>query len=268
MSGTDQSLAVSAAFTRQSPVFDAIDAGNTLINRMRTIVRAEAIRHMRPGQELLELNAGTGIDAFWFAEHGLRVLATDDAPGMIDRMRAKQRSAPGAAVEVRSCSFMHLEAVSDRRFDHIFSNFGGLNCTDRLDLVLQGIDRVLRPGGTCALVVMPRFSPWEVLAALKGRFRFAFRRFVRKGTPAHLEGITFTCTYYGPGYITEHLGPGYEVIAQRALSLVVPPPHHELLPRRWPRLLRALHTFEEAIAHRRPFHAWGDHVLIILRKRA
>ncbi|HQW87737.1 MAG TPA: methyltransferase domain-containing protein [Flavobacteriales bacterium] len=268
MNGTDQRLAVSAAFSRQSPVFDAIDEGNTLITRMRTIVRSEAIRHMRPGQDLLELNAGTGIDAFWFADQGLRVLATDDAAGMIDRMRAKQQAHPEAAVEVMSCSFLHLDQLGDRRFDHVFSNFGGLNCTDRLDRVLDGIDRVLRPGGTCVLVLMPHFSPWEALAVLKGRLRHAFRRFRRGGTTAHLEGITFTCTYHGPGTVIGHLGPGYTVIAQRALSLTVPPPHHEGLPRRWPRLLRALHTIEEAIAHRWPFHAWGDHVLIILRKRA
>jgi ubiquinone/menaquinone biosynthesis C-methylase UbiE len=256
------------AFSRQSAVFDAIDEANPLIGRMRRLVRTAALRHMQHGQELLELNAGTGIDSFFFAEHGLRVLATDAAPGMIARMEAKRLAHPGSLVEVKACSFLKLDRLDGRRFDHVFSNFGGLNCTAHLDQVLRGIDGVLRPGGTCALVIMPRFSPWETLAALKGNFSLAFRRWRRKGTLAHLEGVGFLCHYYSPRYVRKHLGEGYTVLEQRALSLAAPPPHMERFPSRWPRLFRVLERIEEAIAHRWPFRAWGDHYLIILRKKA
>ncbi|HEX2616819.1 MAG TPA: class I SAM-dependent methyltransferase [Flavobacteriales bacterium] len=256
------------AFSRQSGVFDAIDAANPLIGRMRALVRAEALKHMKPRDALLELNAGTGIDSFYFAEQGLRVLATDGAEGMVAELQAKQRTHPQLHVDVMACSFLELERLGDRRFDHVFSNFGGLNCTPHLDQALHGIDRVLRPGGTCALVIMPRFSPWELLAVLKGRVGLALRRWRRGGTVAHLEGLTFLCHYFSPRYVRKHLGQGYEVITQRALSLVVPPPHMERFPSRWPRLLRALDRIEEGIAHRWPFRNWGDHYLIILRKAA
>lgn len=256
------------AFTRQAPVFDAIDAGNAIIARMRGIVRAEALRRMRPGDTLLELNAGTGIDSFWFAEHGLRVLATDAAHGMIAQQEAKRAARPSAGVEVMHCSFLELERLAGRRFNHVFSNFGGLNCTDRLDEALRGIDRVLEPGGTCALVIMPRFSPWELLALLKGHARLAFRRFKRGGAAAQVEGVAFRCWYHSPADVRRHLGAGYALIAQRALSLMVPPPHLDGFPERRPRLYGLLHRLEESIAHRWPFRHWGDHFLIILRKRA
>lgn len=260
--------AATDAFSRQAEAFDAIDAANPLIGRMRALVCAETLRCMRAGEELLELNAGTGIDSFYFAGQGLRVLATDAAEGMVAQLEAKRRTHPELAVEVRHCSFLELDRLGDRRFDHVFSNFGGLNCTARLDLVLQGIDHVLRPGGTCALVIMPRFGPWELLAAFKGHFRLAVRRWRPGGTPAHLEGLTFPCHYFSPGYVRKHLGAGYTVVAQRALSLVVPPPHVERFPARWPRTLRVLDRIEERIAHRWPFRNWGDHYLIILRKKA
>lgn len=259
---------VTDAFSRQSGVFDAIDAANPLIGRMRGIVRAAAMEHIRTGDALLELNAGTGIDSFWFAERGAHVLATDAAPGMVAQLEAKRRAHPGLPVDVMACSFLDLDRLGDRRFDHVFSNFGGLNCTPHLDRVLHGVDRVLRPRGTCALVIMPRFSPWEALAALKGHFRLAFRRWRKGGTPAHVEGITFPCFYYSPRYVRQHLGERYEVLEQRALSFAVPPPHVEGFPTRWPRLLRSLDRLEEAIAHRWPFRNWGDHYLIILRKKA
>lgn len=265
MHAAENATAVREAFSRQSPVFDQIDEDNVIIARMRGIVRSEALQHMRTDETLLELNAGTGIDSFWFAEQGLKVVATDDAPGMVAQLKAKRAANP--AVEAMHCSFLELERLGERRFHHVFSNFGGLNCTDRLDVALRGIDRALLPGGTCSLVIMPPLSPWEVLALLKGRIRYAFRRFKKAGTAARLEGVTFTCYYYSPRYVMRHLGPGYDVIAQRALSLVVPPPYHEQFPQRWPRLYRVLHRLEEGVAHRWPFRLWGDHFLIVLRKR-
>lgn len=259
---------VAEAFSRQSGAFDAIDAANPLIGRMRELVREAAMRHITRGSTLLELNAGTGIDSFFFAEQGVRVLATDAAPGMVAQLEAKRSARPELRVEVMPCSFLELERLRPRRFDHVFSNFGGLNCTAHLDQVLHGIDGVLSPGGTCTLVIMPRFSPWESAAALKGHFGLALRRWRKGGSPAHLEGVQFTCHYFSPGYVRRHLGAGYEVIDQRALSLVVPPPHMERFPQRRPKLLRSLHRIEEAIAHAWPFRNWGDHFLIILRKKA
>jgi ubiquinone/menaquinone biosynthesis C-methylase UbiE len=260
-------IAVAEAFSRQSTVFDAIDAANPSIGRMRSIVRNAAMRHIRSGDDLLELNAGTGIDSFFFAAQNVNVLATDAAPGMIAQLEAKCSAHTELPVEVLSCSFLELERLGDRHFHHVFSNFGGLNCTPHLDRVLRGIDRVLLPGGTCIMVIMPRFSPWEALGLLKGNFKHALRRWRKGGSPAHLEGVIFQCHYYSPADVRKYLGPRYEVLEQRALSLMVPPPHMERFPARWPRLFHLLHRMEEGLAYRWPFRNWGDHFLIILRKR-
>lgn len=254
------------AFSRQSGSFDAIDAANPLIGWVRDRVRAQAMRFMKSGETLLELNAGTGIDSVYFAEQGLEVVATDVAPGMIAQHQLKlQRSSVNW--EALECSFLELERLGVRRFDHVFSNFGGLNCTDRLGIVLQGIDRVLLPGGTCTLVIMPRYSPWEVLSLLKVNVKLAFRRF-RKVTPAQLEGLSFPCYYYSPSYVQRHLGDAYEVIEQRALSLAVPPPHMENFPKRWPGMFALLARVEDRIASFPILRNWGDHFVITLRKRA
>ncbi|MCB0765816.1 MAG: class I SAM-dependent methyltransferase [Flavobacteriales bacterium] len=162
------STEATTAFSAQAGAFDRIDAANPLIAWVRDRVRIQALATMRPGDTLLELNAGTGIDSCFFAAQGMQVLATDAAPGMIEQLRLKQAAEPKLPLDVMHCSFLDLERLGDRRFHHVFSNFGGLNCTAHLDEVLRGIDRVLLPNGTCTLVIMPRFSPWELLAALKG----------------------------------------------------------------------------------------------------
>lgn len=261
------SNAATEAFSRQSAVFDAIDAANPLIAWVRDRVREQAIATMQAGDNVLELNAGTGIDSVYFAQQGMKVLATDAAPGMIRQLEAKQRSMPELALEVKACSFLELDRLGDRRFHNVFSNFGGLNCTDRLDVVLRGIDRVLLPNGTCTLVIMPRFSPWEVMAALKGNFALAQRRWKKAGTIAHLEGLAFTCHYYSPDHVRRHLGSRYHTIAQRGLSLLVPPPHHVGFACRWPRLFHTLSKREDDIAHLPVLRNWGDHFAITLRKR-
>jgi ubiquinone/menaquinone biosynthesis C-methylase UbiE len=255
------------AFSRQSTSFDEIDADNPIIARMRAISRKAALKHMRAGDRLLELNAGTGLDSLYFAAQGIRVLATDAASGMIQRIQAKREENPGLPMEVMECSFLDLHRLGDRQFQHVFSNFGGLNCTSHLDRVLKGIDRVLLPGGTCTLVIMPHFSPWEVLGFAKGHIRLAFRRFKRGGAQAHLEGVQFRCYYYSPRYVRHHLGPHYDLVKLRAMSLLIPPPHHHRFATDHPGLFRWLDRWEERIAHRWPFRSWGDHFLITLRKR-
>jgi len=92
------------------------------------------------------------------------------------------------------------------------------------------------------------------------------RRWRRKGTVAHVEGIPFLCHYYGPGYVRRNLGDRFTVLDQRALSLVVPPPHHETFPLKWPRLFRFLERIEDGLAHLPVLRNWGDHFVITLRK--
>lgn len=254
------------AFSAQSSVFDAIDAANPLIGWVRDRVRQQGLAAMTPGDRVLELNAGTGIDSVYFAERGMQVCATDGASGMVQQLRAKQALHPHLTLEVIPCSFLELERLGDRRFQHVFSNFGGLNCTDRLDLVLKGLDRVLHVGGTCTLVIMPRSSPWELLSAFSGNLRLATRRWRKSGAEAWVEGVPFQCHYYSPRYVLRHLGPGYTVEAHRALSFFVPPPYKEGFMDRWPFTFRVLERIEDRIAHWPLIRSGGDHFVITLRK--
>jgi len=255
-----------AAFSAQAGVFDAIDAANPLIGWVRERVRQQALAAMKPGDTVLELNAGTGIDSMFFAEKGMRVCATDGAPGMVEQLRSKQVQFPQLDLEVMACSFLELEQLGDRRFQHVFSNFGGLNCTDRLDLVLKGLDRLLLVGGTCTLVIMPRFSPWELFSAFTGNFHLAARRWRTAGAEARVEGVPFQCHYYSPRYVRQHVASGYSVTTQRALSFFVPPPYKEGFMERWPVAFKILERIEDSLAHWPLIRDGGDHFVITLRK--
>jgi len=264
MSTASGQAPVKEAFSRQAGTFDAIDAANPLIGWVRDRVRNECLRHMTAGERVLELNAGSGIDSVFFAEQGFPVLATDQAPGMIQQLQGKQRV--DLPLEVKALSYHDLPQLSGRTFAHVFSNFGGLNCTAHLDEVLRDAHQLLEPGGHMHLVIMPHVCLWELAWILKGRPRQALRRFRSGGTDARLEGVHFDCHYYDPKEVLAMLPEGYAVRALVGLSVFYPPPHMQAKAERWPRVVRWLEGLEDRLARRRPFRGWGDHYLLIVQR--
>lgn len=259
---------VSEAFSKQSPFFDDIDKGNSIIGWMRGRVRAEVLRYIELGSEMLELNCGTGIDSVFFAQKGFRVLATDNAEGMLLQLDNKiELLKLHENLTTQRCSFNNLEQLQPRRFDYVFSNFGGLNCTDNLQKVLTDIDAVLKPGGYFTLVIMPVVCPWEIFMLFKGYFKTAFRRFKKSGTMAHLEGVHFKCYYYNPSYITKRLSSQYELVSLKGLSIVVPPPYIEHFREKHSSVFSLLEKIENRIWNRKPFNRWCDHYMITMKKK-
>jgi ubiquinone/menaquinone biosynthesis C-methylase UbiE len=255
---------VQAAFSKQSPVFDALDE-EPLVQWVRERVREAVMPHIRSGDRLLDINCGTGIDSLWFAEHGLRVTATDHAPGMLDQLIRKLARVPELAVDAKACSFLELDRLPSAGYDAVFSNFGGINCTEHLGTVLRGVDHCLRPGGVCALVIMPRFSPWELVEFFRGHVRYAFRRYRTGGALAFVEGVPFQCYYHDLRDVRSAL-PAYALVDRLTLSFFVPPPHLGPFGARHPRLVRLLAAMERSCC-RWPFiRSRGDHYMVILRK--
>ena len=262
---------VAAAFSRQARGFDDSDAGNTIIQYKRNRVREHVLRYLPAYASVLELNAGTGTDAVWFAERGFRVHATDIAEGMQERLREKVRiRGVGDLVTTELCSFTDLENLRQRGpFDLIYSNFAGLNCTGDLDRVLQSFWPLLRPGGQVSLVILPKFCLWETLMLFRGKFRTAFRRVFsgRKGARSHVEGHHFRCWYYSPSYVMRHLGKDYELLSLEGLCTLVPPSYIEGFAEKHPMAYRMLRVWENKWKAKWPWRSVGDYYIISFRKK-
>lgn len=263
----DNEVTVSDAFSRQSVVFDGIYNGNYTTLWMRGRARKEVLSNIQPGGRMLELNCGTGIDSIYFAQQGFDVMATDNADGMLTQLNEKIATLGLAdKVSTKKCSFNNIDTLNEGKFDYVFSNFGGLNCTDKLYEVIHGIDKVLKPGGYFTLVIMPKVCPWEMITLFKGYFKTAFRRFKKNGTTAHLEGLHFYCYYYSPKYVIEHAGNGYTMQSVKGLCITVPPPFIENFFEKHPRTFRMLEKIENMIWDKAPFNRWADHYIITMRK--
>jgi anaerobic magnesium-protoporphyrin IX monomethyl ester cyclase len=260
--------AVSVAFSRAAPRYDSYVDDHPHLTRLRNKVYTTVERHVPAGARILELNAGSGIDAAELAARGYRVHATDVAPGMLARI-APRAEAMGVAdrVTVEACSFLQLDGVTGGPYDAVFSDLGGLNCTSDLAAVARGIDRVLAADGLAVLVIMPPVCLWELRLVLAGKFRQATRRLRPNGTVAHLAGREFIVHYFTPQAVHAAFGSGYEVVDVAGLSVVTPTGESRNLARRHPRTYRALSWLDDRLSAHAPFSRWGDFFVIVMRRR-
>jgi len=258
---------VSEAFSKQSVIFDSLNQENCISEYLRGQFQKEVLSHLKPQSEILELNCGTGIDAVFFAQHGHKILASDNAKGMLEQVERKiGENFLEKQIETLHCSFHDIGKIKNRTFDHIISNFGGLNCTEHLDNVLKQFSHLLKPGGKVTLMIMPKICPWELILLFKGKFKTAFRR-LKKRALAKVEGIEFYCYYYSPGYVKRALKSDFETISLKGVCVTVPPEFLHNFAVRNPKAFERLKAIDQRISDVFPFTYCCDHFLITLQKK-
>ena len=264
----EQNAAV--AFSKQAIVFDQLYEKNTIIHYKRERVRRHLLDFLPDQAFILELNAGTGDDATWLAKQGYTVHATDIAEGMQHILEQKITSAGltnRITAEVKS--FTDLASLHNKGpYDHIFSNFAGLNCTGELKKVISSFPPLLKKDGTVTLVILPSFCFWEFLLMVKGKFKTATRRFFSgNGRRARVEGEYFTCWYYNPSTVIGYAKKEFELLRVEGLCTFVPPSYIEGFAEKHPKWYSRLVRLEEKFKTRWPWRSIGDYYIITMRKR-
>jgi ubiquinone/menaquinone biosynthesis C-methylase UbiE len=266
--GAAAGQAAGVVFDRLAATYDR-DFTDSLIGRaQRDAVWRVALKTFRPGDNLLELNCGTGEDAFFLAAHGMSVFACDASPAMI--ARAEQRLAhkfpPCQVVFCHIPTERIAELNPDPPFDGVFSNFSGLNCIADLAPVAASLSRLVKPADRLLLCFSTRFCLWEILSyCLAGNLRKAFRR-CRGTATAVLDGAPLTVYYPTVREIRRSFAPHFRLRAHTGIGVAIPPSYLEPLVRRQSMLLRFLRELEASIAALPGFRATGDHMLLCFEK--
>lgn len=258
------------AFNKQSSVFDSLYSENIIIQYKRNCVRQHVEKYIAANSNILELNAGTGEDAVYFAQQNHQVHATDIAENMQQVLREKRQHYNLVNnITTELCSFTQLNKLQNKGpYDVIFSNFAGLNCTRDLDKVLTSFSALLKQGAIVTLVLLPPFCLWETLLVLKGDFKTAFRRFNSKqGAPAQIEGVKFTCWYYKPSFVINCMKNDYELLSIEGLCSIVPPSYFENFPYKHKKLFKKLVALENSFKKTWPWKFIGDYYIISFGKK-
>lgn len=220
------------------------------------------------GLDILELNCGTGEDALLFSEKGFNIVATDVSTEML---KVTQQKVKQFSMQHRiSSHYLDLESFDesafDKKFDLVFSNFGGLNCIspESLKILLEKIPSILSPGGRFIAVIMPRFCLWEsAYFLLKFRFNNIFRRWTDKEVSANLHGTHMKIWYYNPIQLKE--SKNFTTITTKPIGLALPPSYLEEFFTKRTTLLNFLNRLEGALNRFSFFSAMADHYIIDLK---
>jgi SAM-dependent methyltransferase len=262
-SHSDQFNNVNTAFSRQSIIYDDYDRENPTLTWMRQQVMKHVLKYLRPNDKILELNSGTGIDAEFFAKNGFTVHCTDLSDGMVEQMKKKFSSGNFAdKVTVQQCSYTELDKIGNKKFDFIFSNFGGLNCIPDLRETTKFYPFLLNKYGRVCLVILPPICPWEIIQLFRGKLNIAFRRFNKDGVLANVEGVKFQTYYFSANTVMNAFGINFKLLKLESLALFTPIPQMEKIPKKFPGLARVLNKMDEKISGIFPFNRIGDHIIV------
>ncbi len=257
---------VGAAFDQIAKVFDS-SLENDITRRLRRIIYSVVLRYVKTGSEVVDINCGTGIDAVRLLHLGYHVTGIDISQEMIRQARQKAAMHERRSLTFVVSSYDDLPTHIQRPVDAVFSNFGGLNCTQDLSATATSIDKILKSGGFFVGIIMPPFSVWEFLSyAARFQWKNAVRR-LRSSTPATgFPKTTFPVFYYTPQNVVRKFGSGYKLATVIGLSVFSPPPQSTGFVRRFPRLSEVLFRFDKIASGLPLIRLLGDHFVIVLEK--
>lgn len=118
--------------------------------------------HINPGDRVADIGCGTGLYSIGLARHAERVLCVDPSPGMLARLPADEAFLPlqASAEEVVSGA----KPLPFDRFDAILVKESIHHVRDRAT-VLDGLARLLAPGGRLLVVMLPTRIDYPLFAA-------------------------------------------------------------------------------------------------------
>lgn len=225
----------------------------------------------KPNMQLLEINCGTGADAFWMAQKGHTVTATDASPAMIEKAQRKAVLTPAPNQPVfQTCAFDQLlTSFPGRQFDGIVSNFAGLNCVAPAAMtgLANQFYQLLKPGGYFAAVLFGKYCLWETMYyLLKAQPTQAFRRWTNKKVMVPLSAHVQQPVYYYSIKAFAQLMAPLQLIEKKPVGLCIPPSWMEGYMQKHRRFYQNLVQWEEKTGSASIATSLADHAFLLFKK--
>jgi ubiquinone/menaquinone biosynthesis C-methylase UbiE len=234
---------------------------------MRSTLWSSYRRFFRPGQRVLDLSCGTGIDTLFLAQLGLCVVGVDISTRMIEQLEVKA-ACLGLSDRIQTCvlDVNQLHTWSAPPFDGVISAFAGLSTLPDLSTLADQAARLLKAGGHFIAHMLNRSNIWARLDHVRrGRWGEARRVSVQGTMTANIGGIAVRHYLYCPSEAYRRFFAERFVLCRAyGLGAVRPP----VAPRRFSSsCLSMLGVLDEWLSRRPPFINWGQFFVLEMRRR-
>jgi SAM-dependent methyltransferase len=263
---------VEAMFDQAADDYDGVVRGNPLNMHLREVSR-EILRGLfRPGERVLEIGCGTGLETLPLAEAGVNVVALDISAKMLAVL---DRHARGASlqgrIETRKAAAGDLaEIVSEfgpGSFDGAFSHFGALNCEPHLRRLPAALHQLVKQDGRISLGILNRTCLSElILFNLAFQPRRAFAR-LNPTLPVGQSRFGVLIFPYGPQEIKSMFSPQFLPERTIGVSVFVPPSNFGGRVVHYPGLVSLLEAADRAVSRLPLVRGLGDYFLMEMRRR-
>lgn len=258
-----------SAFNAIAAGYDSRDNQNPILQWMRSLVHRVYLKYIPEESSILELNAGTGVDAVFLAERGYKIYATDISEEMIKVLMTNAKAQmSNNDIKAEARAFNEIYNIKENNFDAVVSNFGGLNCINDFSKLSNDLAAKLKPNGIFIAVVMNKICPWEIfyyIVTLK--FGEAFRRFRKQGIMADLNGEKVQTYYFTPGEFTAAFSRNFIKVKLFSLGLKTPPPYLLGIYKRLKPLVKLWMKLDEIFMGLPFLNQMGDHFIIVMKKK-
>ena len=258
----------SAPFDAVAARYDETFTASKIGRAQRASVWRELAKAFHSGARVLEIGCGTGVDASFLAERGVRVVACDSSAQMIAvTTRRILENGLQALVQPRLLPAEDIASLSaGEPFDGAFSNFGALNCIADLERLSQDLAKLLRPGAIALLCWMGPHCLWEtVWYSAHGKWEKAFRRFKnnKDGVTARIaEGASVRVDYPSVRSLARTFAPDFRLRSLKGVGIAVPPSYLEPWAQVHPQLLRLCERADSYIGRCPGIRGLADHLLL------
>ncbi|MHB8585746.1 MAG: class I SAM-dependent DNA methyltransferase [Thermoplasmatota archaeon] len=266
--------AVSAAFDDLAASYDR-EVGGTLGAARAKAVATRIVRDaFRPGDLVLDIGCGTGVDACFLAQRGVEVVALDVSRAMLEETERRAR-ARGVTDRVHTA---HIPAsrvadlvalYGEGSFSGAYSFFGSLNLEPSLDGTRNGLARLLQPGAPFYAGLVNRRVLWEMTAyPLLLRFDRAAKK-TRRATTMRVSrkrADVVPVRLYDPPEFAKLWRPDFELCDVTGTNIFVPPPYLDDYARPFPGFISLLSRLEDRVEQKAPWNGLGYFSLVHLTR--
>ncbi|MFK7786627.1 MAG: class I SAM-dependent methyltransferase [Crocinitomicaceae bacterium] len=255
-----------ASFDQAASAYDKTFTDSTIgkAQRKRVYHWLDQANFLGDNKRIFEINCGTGYDAEYFHNKGIKVVATDGSPEMIKVARSLRS-------EEIEFSVLDFAKVNEKTIqgENIFSNFGGLNCLndEELSTLMNRISSAQQKGDKLALVIMPKYCLMEGLYFFfRLKWGKLFRRSSKSGLEVNVDGKGVWTFYHSPKAVRKML-PDYTINLTKPVALCLPPSYLEPFFHRRPSFLGFLSRMEKVLGRISVFSGWCDHYILVAEKQ-